>query len=53
MGVVVVEESSAGNLAAEAPAAEGVVTEEEVEIEEIVHPEEEKVALQCIRVARK
>jgi hypothetical protein len=53
MGVVVVEECSAGNLAAEAPAAEGAATEEEVEIEEIVCPEEEKVALQCIHIARK
>jgi hypothetical protein len=53
MGVVVVEGSGAGNLAIEALAAEGAATEEEVEIEEIIHPEEEKVALQCVRIARK
>jgi hypothetical protein len=53
MGVVVVEESGAENPATEALAAEGTATEEEVEIEEIVHPEEEKVAPQCVHVARK
>jgi hypothetical protein len=53
MGVVVVEESGARNPATEAPAAEGAATEEEVEIEEIIHKEEEKVAPQCVRVARK
>jgi hypothetical protein len=37
MGVVVVEESGAGN-----PAAEGTATEEEAKIEEIIRPEEEK-----------
>jgi hypothetical protein len=53
MSIVVVEESSAGNPAMEAPAAEGAATEEEAEIEEIIHPEEEKVAPQCVRVVRK
>jgi hypothetical protein len=53
VGVVVVEESSARNPATEAPAAEGAATEEEAEIEEIVHSEEEKVVPQCVRVARK
>jgi hypothetical protein len=53
MGVVVVEESGAENPATKALAAEGTATEEEVEIEEIVHPEEEKVAPQCVHVARK
>jgi hypothetical protein len=53
MGVVVVEESSTGNPAMEAPAAEATATEEEAEIEEIIHPEEEKVAPQCVDIARK
>jgi hypothetical protein len=53
MGVVVVEESGAGNPATKALAAEGAVTEEEAEIEEIICPKEEKVAPQCVRVARK
>jgi hypothetical protein len=53
MGVMVVEESDAGNPTTEAPAAEDAATEEEVEIEEIVRPEEEKVAPQCVRVVRK
>jgi hypothetical protein len=53
MGVVVVEESDTGNPTTEAPAVEATATEEEVEIEEIIHPGEEKVAPQCIRIARK
>jgi hypothetical protein len=48
MGVVVVEESGASN-----PAVEGTATVEEVEIEEIICLEEEKVVPQCIRVVRK
>jgi hypothetical protein len=51
MGVVVVKESGAGNPATKAPAAKGAATKEEAEIEEIIHPEEEKVAPQCVRVA--
>jgi hypothetical protein len=53
MGIVVVEESSTRNPATEAPAAEAAATEEEAEIEEIIRPEEEKVAPQCVHVARK
>jgi hypothetical protein len=53
MGVVVVKESGTGNPATEAPAAETAATKEEAEIEEIICPEEEKVAPQCIHVARK
>jgi hypothetical protein len=43
MGVVVVDESDTENPATEAPAAEGAATGEEAKIEEIVHPEEERV----------
>jgi hypothetical protein len=53
MGVVVVEKSSTGNPATEAPAVEAAAVEEEVEIEEIIRPEEENMAPQCVRVARK
>jgi hypothetical protein len=53
MGVVVVEESGVENPATGAPAAEGAATEEEADVEEIIHPEEERVAPQCVRVARK
>jgi hypothetical protein len=37
----------------EAPAVEAAATEEEVEIEEIICPEEEKVVPQCVHVTRK
>jgi hypothetical protein len=53
MGVVEVEESGTGNPATEAPVAEATATKEEAEIDEIIHPEEEKVAPQCVRVTRK
>jgi hypothetical protein len=53
MGVVVVEESGTGNPTTETLAAEATATEEEAEIEEIICPEEEKVAPQCVRIARK
>jgi hypothetical protein len=53
MGVVVVEESGTGNPTTEAPVVEAAATEEEAEIEEITRLEEEKVAPQCVRVARK
>jgi hypothetical protein len=53
MGVVVVEEGGAGNSTTKAPAAEGTGTKEEAEIEEIVHLEGEKVALQCVHGARR
>jgi hypothetical protein len=53
IGVVVVEKSGIGNPTTEAPVAEGAATKEEAEIEEIVRPEEEKVAPQCVRVARR
>jgi hypothetical protein len=53
MGVVVVEKSGTRNPTIEAPAAEAAVFEEEAEIEEIVCPEEENVAPQCVCVARK
>jgi hypothetical protein len=44
MGVVVVKESSTGNPTMEALAVEAATFGEEAEIEEIIHPEEEKVA---------
>jgi hypothetical protein len=53
MGVVEVEESGTRNPATEAPVAKAAATKEEAEIEEIIHPEEEKVAPQCVRVVRK
>jgi hypothetical protein len=53
MGVVVVEKSGTRNPATEALAVEAAVVKEEVEIEEIVFPEEENVAPQCVWVARK
>jgi hypothetical protein len=53
MAVVVVKESGTKNLAKEAPAGEAAPAEEEVEIEEIIRPEEEKVVPQCVRIARK
>jgi hypothetical protein len=53
MGVVVVEKSGTGNPAMEALAAKASATEEEAEIEEIIHPEKEKVAPQCVYVMRK
>jgi hypothetical protein len=52
MGFVLVDRSGTENPAAEAPAGEAVAVEEEPEIEEIVHPKEENMAPQCIRVAR-
>jgi hypothetical protein len=53
MGVVVVEKSGTRNPTSEAPAVEAATVEEEVEIKEIVRSEEENVAPQCVRVARK
>jgi hypothetical protein len=53
MGVVVVGKSGTRNSVTEAPAVEVAVVEEEVEIEEIVRPEEENMVPQCVRVARK
>jgi hypothetical protein len=44
----VVEESGTGNLASRDPAADAATVEEEAEIEEIVRPEEETVAPQCV-----
>jgi hypothetical protein len=42
-----------GNPTTKASVVEGAAIEEEAEIEEIFHPEGEKVALQCVRVARR
>jgi hypothetical protein len=53
MGVVVVDRSGTGSPATEAPAVKATAVEEEAEIEEIVRLEEENVAPQCVRVARK
>jgi hypothetical protein len=53
MGTVVVDKSSTKNPATEAPVVKAAIVEEEVEIEEIIHPEEENMAPQCVRVARK
>jgi t-SNARE complex subunit (syntaxin) len=50
---MVVEKGGTGNSATKALATEGAATEEEVEIEEIIHLEGEKVATQCVRVARR
>jgi hypothetical protein len=52
MGFVLVDRNGTENPAAEAPVGEATVVEEP-EIEEIVHPEEENMAPQCVRVARK
>jgi hypothetical protein len=49
----VVEKSGTRNPTTEALVVEAAAVEEEVDIEEIVHPEEENVAPQCVRVARK
>jgi hypothetical protein len=49
----VVEKSGTRNPTTEALVVKAAVVEEEVDIEEIVHPEEENVAPQCVRVARK
>jgi hypothetical protein len=46
------EKSGTGNFATEGPTAKANVVEEEVEIEEIIHPEEEATVPQCVRVAR-
>jgi propanediol utilization protein len=53
MGLVLVDRGGAENLTVEAPVAEAATVEEEPEIEEIVRPEEEVMAPQCVRVARK
>jgi hypothetical protein len=53
MGIVVVDESGTENPATEAPTAEGDATGEEAKIEEIVSPQEERVAPQCVHVTRK
>jgi hypothetical protein len=53
MGIVVVDRSGTGNPTTEALTVEAATVEEEAEIEEIIRPEEENVAPQCIRVARK
>jgi hypothetical protein len=53
MGIVVVKKSGTRNPGTEAPAAEAAAVEEETKIEEIVHPKEENMAPQCVRVARK
>jgi hypothetical protein len=54
MGLVLVDsEGRVKNPAVEALAAEATEVEEEPEIEEIIHPEEDVVAPQCIHVARK
>jgi hypothetical protein len=53
IGIVVVEEGGTGNPTTKGLAAEAAATEEEAEIEEIIRPEEEKVAPQCVRVVRK
>jgi transcription antitermination factor NusG len=53
MGIVVVKESGTENPTTEALAAKAATTKEEAEIEEIICPEEEKVAPQCVRIMRK
>jgi hypothetical protein len=53
MDIVVVDKSGTRNLATEAPAVKAAAVEEEAKIKEIVCLEEENVAPQCIRVARK
>jgi hypothetical protein len=53
MGFVLVNGGGTENPTIEALAAEATAVEEEPEIEEIVCPEEENVAPQCIRVARR
>jgi hypothetical protein len=53
MGVIVVEKSGTGNPATKALAIKAAAFEEEAEIEEIICPEEENAAPQCVRIARK
>jgi hypothetical protein len=53
MGIVVVKKSGIGNPTTEALAVKAIAVEEKAEIKEIIHPEEENVAPQCVRVARK
>jgi hypothetical protein len=53
MGLVLVDGGGAENPAAEAPIAEATAAEEEPKIEEIIRPEEDVVAPQCVHVARK
>jgi hypothetical protein len=53
MGIVVVKKSGTRNPATEALVVEAAAVEEEVEIEEIVHLEQENVVPQCIHVAKK
>jgi hypothetical protein len=53
MGFVLVDRSNTENPAVAAPASEASTVEEEPEIKEIVHPEEENVVPQCVRVVRK
>jgi hypothetical protein len=53
MGFVLVDRSSTENPTVEALASKASTVEEELEIEEIVHPEEENVSPQCVRVVRK
>jgi hypothetical protein len=53
MDVVVVEKSGTRNLATEALAIKAAAVEEEAEIEEIICPEEENPAPQCVCIARK
>jgi hypothetical protein len=53
MGIVVVDRSGIGNPATEALAVKTAMVEVEAEIEEIIHPEEENMAPQCVHVARK
>jgi hypothetical protein len=53
MGFVLVDSCSIENPTVEALIGEATVVEEELQIEEIVHPKEENVAPQCVYVARK
>jgi hypothetical protein len=52
MGLVLVDRSGTENPAVEALAGEFALVGEEPEIKEIIRPEEENVAPQCVRVAR-
>jgi hypothetical protein len=53
IGFILVNGGGTENPATEVPVAEAAAAKKELEIEEIVCPEEEIMAPQCVRVARK
>jgi hypothetical protein len=53
IGFILVNGGGTENPATEVPVAKAAAAKKELEIEEIIYPEEEIVAPQCIHVARK